>query len=102
MPTLSPLFSFWMCQRVGGMKLSDKPFPSENAKEGKSEHRGRPNQSALFVRALQNGQAEIEVDALSWNGVDTDLKAVFSTSIKVVTAYQYGFMLANVADHERL
>ncbi len=42
------------------------------------------------------GQAEIEVDGFHWEGKETNVAAVFGTTQNVVTAYQYGFMLANV------
>lgn len=77
--------------------LGGKPFPSVSRDEG-APHivSSGPAEARVFVRALQNGQAEIEVEHLTWNGEDTDISAVFGTSIGVVSAYQHRFMLANV------
>ena len=48
------------------------------------------------MRALQNGQAEIQVEKLLWNDREIVVAAVFQTTANVVSAYQHGFMLANV------
>lgn len=82
---------------VGERVLSQKPFPSVKRDEGASYVvTSGPVEANVWIRALQNGQAEVEVVHLTWNGGETDISAVFSTTIGVVSAYQHGFMLANV------
>lgn len=82
---------------VGKKVLSQKAFPSVNHDEGAlSVVTSGPAKAEIWIRALQNGQAEIEIKKLTWNGGETDISAVFSTKMGVVSAYQHGFMLANV------
>lgn len=82
---------------VGERVLSQKPFPSVNRDEGAPYVvTSGPAQANVWIRAMQNGQAEVEVEHLTWNGDETDISAVFSTTMGVVSAYQHGFMLANV------
>lgn len=82
---------------VGDRVLSQKPFPTVKRDEGSSYIVScGPAKAKTWIRALQNGQAEIEVEQLTWNGTETDISAVFSTTMGVVSAYQHGFMLANV------
>ncbi len=50
----------------------------------------------LKVRALKNGQAQIDVEALTWNDTKVDIRGSFSTAGGVIAAYHHGFMLANV------
>ena len=82
---------------VNGTQLNQEQFPSVKRDEG-SVRVGvsGPVNATIFVRALQNGQAEIEVEKLSWEGKETYVSAIFQTTANVVSAYQYGFMLANV------
>jgi molecular chaperone HtpG len=83
--------------QVGERVLSQKPFPSVNRDEGASYVViSGPAKADVWIRALQNGQAEIEVERLTWNDGETEISAVFGTTIGVVSAYQHGFMLANV------
>jgi molecular chaperone HtpG len=82
---------------VGSQSVSQKSFPVVNRSEGGPHIVScGPVKAEVFIRALQNGQAEIELEQLTWNGTETDVSAVFSTTIGVVSAYQHGFMLANV------
>ena len=82
---------------VGDQSLSQKSFPVVSRNEGAPHIVScGPVKAEVFIRALQNGQAEIEVEELSWNGTETDISAVFSSMLGVVSAYQHGFMLANV------
>lgn len=83
--------------RVGESVLSRKSFPAVNRDEGASYVvTSGPANANVWIRALQNGQAEVEVERLTWNGGETDISAVFGTTMGVVSAYQHGFMLANV------
>lgn len=77
--------------------LSGKPFPSVTREGGKTVlvEQG-PVKASMYVRARQSGQAEVEVDQLTWSGKPAELRAVFSTTRGVTAAYQHGFMLANV------
>jgi molecular chaperone HtpG len=82
---------------VGERVLSQKSFPSVSRDEGALYIVScGPAKAKVWIRALQNGQAEIEVEQLTWNGGETDISAVFGTTMGVVSAYQHGFMLANV------
>lgn len=82
---------------VAGGLLPRESFPSVKREDGASRVvTSGPAMATLFVRALQNGQAEIQVEELSWNGKVTDVSAMFQTTANVVSAYQHGFMLANV------
>jgi len=82
---------------VGERVLGQKPFPRVNRAEGGSWTVSCGGAKAsVWIRALQNGQAEIEVEELTWNGRKTDVVGVFGTGMGVVSAYQHGFMLANV------
>lgn len=82
---------------VGGVLLNRESFPSVKREYGSSRVvASGPVNATIFVRALQNGKADIEVENLSWNGKETEISAVFRTTTNVVSAYQYGFMLANV------
>jgi molecular chaperone HtpG len=82
---------------VGGRVLSQKKFPTVDRNEGASwTVSSGPVKATVWIRALQNGQAEIEVENLLWNEKETDVTAVFSTTTGVISAYQHGFMLANV------
>jgi molecular chaperone HtpG len=77
--------------------LSGRPLPSVKRDTGEpriSEH--GPAKVKMFVRALQNGQAEVEIEELKWNNQSIRAQAVFSTTMGVVAAYQHGFMLANI------
>jgi molecular chaperone HtpG len=83
--------------QVGEHVLGQKPFPSVRRDEGASYTvTSGPAKANMWIRALQNGQAEVQVEQLLWNGTDTDIAAVFKTTLGVVSAYQHGFMLANV------
>ena len=83
--------------QVGENILSQKSFPSVKRDEGASYVvTSGPVKANVWIRALQNGQAEVEVEQLRWNGSETDISAVFGTTMGVVSAYQHGFMLANV------
>jgi molecular chaperone HtpG len=83
--------------QVNGQLISQKPFPTVKRDEGAqfSVSCGHVN-ADVWIRALQNGQAEIIIERLTWNGVETDISAVFSTTIAGIAAYQHGFMLAAV------
>ncbi len=82
---------------LGNMLLSGNSFPQVIRSEGMSHNVESDRLKATaYFRVLKNGQAEIEVDKLSWNDQDVDISAIFSTKIGVVSAYQHGFMLANV------
>ncbi len=82
---------------VSGRTLSQKPFPTVARDEGSSYVvSSGPAKAKVWIRALQNGKAEIQVEHLAWNGMETDISAVFRTTEGVVSAYQHGFMLANV------
>ena len=77
--------------------LRQEAFPTVKREDG--EPRASASGSAtvtMFVRALQNGQAQVEVEKVLWEGKETEVRAVFETNTDVVAAYQYGFMLANV------
>jgi molecular chaperone HtpG len=82
---------------VNGKLLSRAQFPSVKREEG-AQYTVSSGlvKASVWIRALQNGQAEIAVDSLSWNGTDTDISAVFATTIAGISAYQHGFMLAAV------
>lgn len=82
---------------AGEKILGGKPFPTVSRDEGASHIvSSGPARARVFIRALHNGQAEIELDKLTWNMKDIDISGYFSTSLGVVTAYQHGFMLATV------
>ncbi len=82
---------------VAGRPMPRESFPSVSRDNGAEiEVASGPAKATIFVRALQNGQAEIEVEKLLWNRRDTAVSAVFQTTANVVSAYQHGFMLANV------
>ncbi|MGJ4907255.1 ATP-binding protein [Bradyrhizobium sp. HKCCYLS2033] len=82
---------------VGEIQIGQQPFPEVERDEGKLWTVNDGSVSAkVWIRALQNGQAEIEVEKFSWDGKEEDVKAVFSTTRSVISAYQHGFMLANV------
>jgi molecular chaperone HtpG len=83
--------------QIENSTLSRKAFPTVKREDGAtySVTSGAVTAS-LYVRALQSGQAEVQVDRLTWNGIETDVSAVFSTTMGIVSAYQHGFMLANV------
>jgi len=83
--------------QLGGQLLSRTPFPIVKRDEGAAFIvSSGPVKADIWIRALQNGQAEIAVDRLAWNGVETDISAVFSTTAGGIAAYQHGFMLAAV------
>ena len=82
---------------VDGRRLNQELFPSVRRDEGATRvATSGPATATIFVRALQNGQADIEVEKFLWEGKETEVSAVFQTTANVVSAYQYGFMLANV------
>lgn len=82
---------------VAGRRLLRESFPSVKRDNGAEVVVANgPAKATIFVRALQNGQAEIQVEELLWNGRNTPVAAVFQTNANVVSAYQHGFMLANV------
>lgn len=82
---------------VSGRTLSQKPFPSVSHGDASSyEVTNGPAVATVWIRALQTGKAEIQVEQLMWNGRKTDISAVFKTAAGVISAYQHGFMLANV------
>ena len=82
---------------VGSDVLSQQEFPSVKRSDGaERDISSGPIEASVYIRAMQNGQAEIQIHHLKWNGTDTDVSAVFSTTMGVVSAYQHGFMLANV------
>lgn len=82
---------------VGETQIGQEPFPEVERDEGElwTVEDGSVKAS-VWIRALQNGQAEIEVEEFSWDGKKEDVEAVFSTTRSVISAYQHGFMLANV------
>lgn len=82
---------------VNGQHLSGTPFPTVERNTGASVEvvNGAAN-LRVFLRVLQNGQAQIEVESLNWNGMPTPIRGVFATTGGVIAAYQHGFMLANV------
>lgn len=82
---------------VNGQCLSGKPFPAVDRSEGTAVDivHGVAH-LRVFLRVLQNGQAQCEVEELTWNGTRTPIRAAFRTTGGVVAAYQHGFMLANV------
>lgn len=83
--------------RVGDTVLGKERFPTVERDEGQEwTVSDGPAEASVWIRALQNGQAEIEVESFSWEGKETDVTAVFSTTRNVIAAYQHGFMLANV------
>jgi molecular chaperone HtpG len=83
--------------QVEGQVISRKSFPSVRRDDGAAFVVScGPVNAEVWIRALQNGQAEVSVDQLTWNDVETDISAVFSTTIRGVSAYQHGFMLAAV------
>ncbi|GAB5444328.1 MAG: hypothetical protein Fues2KO_46770 [Fuerstiella sp.] len=95
---LSPIVQFLSIPvQVDEQVLSHKPFPTVKRDEGESyDVASGPLKASIFIRALQTGQAEIQVERLTWNETETDVAAVFATTMGVVSAYQHGFMLANV------
>jgi molecular chaperone HtpG len=83
--------------QVGEQILSRASFPTVKRDEGAAfVVNSGPVKADIWIRALQNGQAEVAVDQLTWNGVATDISAVFSTTVGGIAAYQHGFMLAAV------
>lgn len=83
--------------QVGEQLISQQSFPTVRRDEGASYVvSSGPASADVWIRALQNGQAEIAVERLSWNGIETDISAVFSTLVGGVSAYQHGFMLSAV------
>jgi hypothetical protein len=77
--------------------LSGEPFPSVDRSIGDTATVSHGNANArLFLRVLQNGQAQVEIEGLDWDGQPTPIRATFATSGDVIAAYQHGFMLANV------
>jgi molecular chaperone HtpG len=83
--------------RIGDQLLSQAPFPTVKRDEGAAYTvKSGPVKASVWIRALQNGQAEVAVDQLKWNEVETEISAVFSTTISGIAAYQHGFMLAAV------
>ena len=82
---------------VAGKLLITESFPSVKRDKGAQlVVTSGPATATIFVRARQNGRAEIQVEKLLWNGRDTGVSAVFQTTANVVSGYQHGFMLANV------
>ena len=82
---------------VAGRLVTRESFPSVSRDTGaEAVVTNGPAKATIFVRALQNGQAEIQVKKLLWNGRDLAVSAVFQTTAYVISAYQHGFMLANV------
>lgn len=82
---------------VEGQLLSQTPFPVVKRDQGGAYVVSRgPLKAKIWIRALQNGQADVGVDQLTWNDVETEISAVFSTTIGRIAAYQHGFMLAAV------
>lgn len=82
---------------IGDSMLGQERFPVVERDEG-AEYTVSDGlaKASVWIRALQNGQAEIEVQKLLWDGKETDVAAIFSTTRNVISAYQHGFMLANV------
>jgi molecular chaperone HtpG len=82
---------------VGETTLGQDRFPKVDRDEGQVwTVIDGPAKAGVWIRALQNGQAEIEVEKFFWDGKETDVSAIFSTTRSVISAYQHGFMLANV------
>ncbi len=82
---------------INGQRLSGTPFPTVERSGGASvDVVHGPANLRVFLRVLQNGQAQVEVEGLNWNGTPTPIRAVFATTGGVTAAYQHGFMLANV------
>ncbi|MGJ5208127.1 ATP-binding protein [Bradyrhizobium sp. HKCCYLR20261] len=83
---------------IGDRSLGQSEFPTvERDDQGQTwEVEHGPAKATVWIRALQNGQAEIEVESFKWEEQETDVSAVFSTTRNVISAYQHGFMLANV------
>lgn len=77
--------------------LTKKEFPSVKRDVGTSSVVSNgPVTATVYIRALKNGQAQIEIEALTWDGKPTEITGVFDTTFGVVSAYQHGFMLSNV------
>ncbi len=82
---------------LGGTVLTKKKFPSVKRDNGTScVVSNGPVSATVYIRALQNGQAQIEIEELTWDGKPTEISGVFDTTLGIVSAYQYGFMLSNV------
>lgn len=82
---------------INGQRLSGIPFPTVERSSGASVDVVHGTADLrVFLRVLQNGQAQVEVEGLNWNGMPTPIRAVFATTSGVIAAYQHGFMLANV------
>jgi molecular chaperone HtpG len=82
---------------VDGQLISRKPFPRVKRDEGRAFTVSSGHvQARVWIRALQNGHADVAVENLTWNGIETDISAVFSTTISGISAYQHGFMLSAV------
>ena len=82
---------------VNGVPLNQQPIPTVTRDQGAFRVTASGSATVtMFVRALQNGQADVEVEQLLWEGKPTEVSAVFQTTANVVSAYQHGFMLANV------
>ncbi|MYD80048.1 MAG: hypothetical protein F4X44_05510 [Gammaproteobacteria bacterium] len=82
---------------VNGTRIQQEEFPTVKKEDGCERVSTSGSATVtMFVRALQNGQAQIEVEKLQWDGKEVDLRAVFETNSETVAAYQHGFMLANV------
>ena len=82
---------------MNGIPLRQEAFPTVRREDGGPRASASGSATVtMFVRALQNGQAQVEVEKLIWEGKEIGLRAVFQTTADVVAAYQYGFMLANV------
>ena len=67
--------------QVGEQLISQSPFPTVKHDEGAAYViTSGPVKANVWIRALQNGQAEASVDGLTWNGMETEISAVFSTT----------------------
>ena len=95
---LEPIVRFLdLPMAINGTPLHHEPFPTVRREDGAPRASASGSATVtIFVRALRNGQAQVEVEQFLWEGREIELRAVFETNADVVAAYQYGFMLANV------
>ena len=95
---LAPIVEFLEVPvEVEGTCLSGKSFPTVKREGGTTRSISHGLITArMYIRALKNGQATIEIDELVWNGAQTPIRCVLNTGGGVLSAYQHGFMLANV------
>ncbi len=77
--------------------LSLRPFPEVTRDDGVSVTVTEGDASlGLFVRALHNGQAQVQLESFSWEDKPVQVRGVLAVGGGTIAAYQHGFMLANV------